>query len=149
MAHPLSHHHSPVALAVLAAFIAACSSSTGPTSVLNIRAHQAAWNGQKFMNYSYTYEFSAFNALANQPLRLEVRQDTVRSVVVLATGDSIDATYFPTIDALFAQALTAELDGSLTHIEFDAVLGYPTRIPYSAVPDALSSQQASALELAP
>jgi hypothetical protein len=107
------------------------------------------WNSQRLANYSYTYQFAAFSALAYQPLRVEVRQDTVRSVVVLATGESIVPTYFLTIDALFDRALGAAQNGSLTRIDFDSARSYPTLLAYAAVPDALSSQQASALQPLP
>ena len=107
------------------------------------------WKSQNLANYSYTYEFEAFHPLANQLLRLEVRQDTVRSVVVLATGASIVPTFFPTIDALFDQALRAAQNGSLTRIAFDPVRGYPTVLGYAAVPDALSAEQASDLQPLP
>ena len=145
----LSHLRGSVAVGSLAALILGCSSPTGPTSVQNILAHRAVWKGQGFANYSYTYQFEAFNAFANRPLRLEVRQDTVRSVVVLATGQNIVPTYFPTIDALFDRALDAAQNGSLTRIAFDPVRGYPTLLAYAAIPDALSSQQASALQPLP
>jgi uncharacterized protein DUF6174 len=135
-----------VARGSLAVLALACSNPAAPTSVQSILAHRAVWVGQGLTNYSYTYQFHAFNAFADQPLRLEVRQDTVRSVVVLATGQSISPAYFPTIDALFDRALGTAQNGSLTRIAFDAVRGYPTLLAYAAVPDALSSQQASALQ---
>ena len=148
MLGPLSHVRGSVVAGSLAALIA-CSNPTEPTSVTNILAHRAEWTNQKPANYSYTYQFAAFNAFAYQPLRVEVRQDTVRSVIVLATGASIVPTYFPTIDALFDRALGAAQDGSLTRIAFDPVRGYPTLLGYAAIPDALSSQQASALQPLP
>ena len=144
----LSQVRGSLAAGSLAALIS-CSNPTEPTSVLNILANRAEWTRRKPANYSYTYQFAAFNAFANQPLRVEVRQDTVRSVVVLATGDSIAPIYFPTIDALFDRALGAAQSGSLTRIAFDPVLGYPTLLTYAAIPDALSSQQASALQPLP
>ena len=149
MTNPHSHLRRSVAVASLAALILACSSSTGPASVESVIVHQAMWKDQKLTNYSYTYQFRAFNAFANQPLRLEVRGDTVRSVIILATGDSIDPTYFPTIDAIFDRALHAAQNGSLTRIAFDPVRSYPTLIDYEAFPDALSFEQVSGLESLP
>lgn len=148
MLGPLSHMRRSVVAGSVAAVLA-CSNPTEPTSVLNILAHRAEWTNQQLANYSYTYQFAAFNAFAYQPLRVEVRQDTVRSVVVLATGDTITATYFPTIDALFDRALAAAQNGSLTRIAFDPERSYPTLLDYAAIPDALSSQQASALQPLP
>lgn len=143
------HPFAAIAVGSLAILAVGCSTPTGPTPVQGILAHRAAWQAQHLVNYSYTYEFYAFNALANQPLRLVVRQDTVRSVIVVATGDSIPPTYFPTIDALFDRALAAEQNGSLTGIAFDPARSYPTHLRYAALPDALSSQQASAVQPLP
>jgi uncharacterized protein DUF6174 len=145
----LSYLRGSVAVGSLAASILACSSATAPTSAPNILEHRAEWRNQKLANYSYTYQFAALNAFAYQPLRVEVRQDTVRSVVLLATGASIPPIYFPTIDGLFDRALGAARNGSLTDIAFDPVRGYPTLLAYAALPDALASQQASALQPLP
>src|SRR5713101_3204002 len=145
MSGPLSRLSCSVAAGGVGLMVA-CSSPTSPTSVQSISAHRALWEGQRLTNYSYTYQFAAFTAFANQPLRLEVRQDTVHSVVVLATGQNIVPTYFPTIDALFDRAILAAQNGSLTGIAFEPVRGFPTLLSYAAIPDALSSQQASALQ---
>ena len=143
-------NHRSAAMACLAIFLAACSNPSSPrVSVQTVLAHQAIWRGQGLHNYSYTYEFVAFNRFANQPLQIDVRQDTVRSVVVLARGENLDPTHFPSIDGLFEQALGAAQNGSLTHIAFDPARGYPTVLGYQALPDALSSQQATDLQPTP
>ena len=132
------------------AILTACSNATGsllPEQI--ILEHRAVWEGQRLTSYSYTYEFWAFNRLAGQPLQLEVRADTVRSVMVVATGEVVDPRYFPTINSLFERALAAARDGSLTTVTFDGERGYPTSIRYAAIPDALSSQRASALQPLP
>ena len=129
--------------------MSACANPTGPgsiTSFQNIIAHRALWRAQNLTDYSYTYQFWAFNRFAGQPLQLEIRADTVRSVVVVATGDSINPAYFPTIDALFERALSAAKDGSLRRVAFDPVRGFPTALGYATVPDGLSSQEASDLQ---
>jgi hypothetical protein len=146
MSGPLSYLRGSVAMGSLAALILACSTPTDQASQGSILVHRAMWKAQNLANYSYTYEFYAFNFYAEKPLRLEVRQDTVRFAVVLATGDTIRAAYFPTIDMLFDRALQASQDGSLKRITFDPVRGYPTSLGYAAIPDALSSEQASALQ---
>jgi hypothetical protein len=149
MSQPLSRLLRDTAAVTLAAWTLSCSSPSGPR-FSSILLHQATWHAQKLVNYSYTYEFHAFNSLADQPLRLEVIQDTVRSVVVLATGERIaPATYFPTIDALFDAARRATQNGSLRAITFDPVRGYPTLLSYAALPDALSAQEASGLQPLP
>lgn len=147
----LSLRYGRGALGGLAVLVVACSgpSPTDLKTTADILAHQATWTHQGITSYSYTYEFTAFNVYAYKPLLVVVRQDTVRSVVDSATGDSITPTGFPTIDGLFENALTAAHDGILTHVEFDPVLGYPARLTYAVVPDGLSSEQASALRSAP
>ena len=69
MPHHDSHPHGPIVLGTLAAFALACSSSTAPTSVQSILSHQAEWTDLHLTSYSYTYQFHAFNAFADQPLR--------------------------------------------------------------------------------
>jgi hypothetical protein len=78
-----------VSIAPLLILMSACANPTGPgsiTSFQSIIAHRALWRAQNLTDYSYTYQFWAFNRLAGQPLQLEIRDDTVRSVVVVATG---------------------------------------------------------------
>ena len=150
MSRSLAHLRGSVAVGSLAGFILACSSATGPTSVPSILAHRAVWNSQRLANYSYTFQaFGGFMSGPRGPFQLEIRGDTVRVAVDLATGDSLVPTYFPTIDALFDRALDAAESGSLTDIVFDPVRSYPTRLAYAAVPDAVSLEQASALQPLP
>ena len=144
-----SRRYGRPALGGLAVLVVACSSTTGLRTSQDILAHQAQWINQGITSYSYTYEFTAYISYAYRPLRLAVRQDTVRSVVDLTTGDSINPAGFPTINGLFAYAISAAQRGTLSHIEFDAVRGYPSLVTYAVVPDGLSSQQASALQPAP
>jgi hypothetical protein len=132
---------------VVTAIAVACSSPTSPVSILE---HRATWQARALANYDYTYQFAAgfSSGPAGQPLRLQVRQDTVRSAQ-LFDGTPVGAGYLPTIDALFERALAAAKDGSLKSITFDPDLGYPTLIAYNAVPDAMQSEQATALQLQP
>ncbi len=146
MTRSRSRIRSTICLVPLA-LLTACANHTGSLlSVQTVLEHRAMWEAQGLTSYSYTYEFWAFNRFAGQPLRLEVRADTVRSVVVVATGEVVDPRYFPTINSLFERALAAARDGSLTTVTFDRQRGYPTGLGYAAVPDALSSERASALQ---
>jgi len=150
MSNSLAHLRRSVAVCSLAWLILACASPTGPTSVHDILAHRAVWDSQRLADYSYTYQtFGGFLSHPPGPLQIEVRGDTVRAVVDLATGDSLVATYLPTIDALFDRALAAAENGSLTGIVFDRVRGYPTRLDYAAVPDKAQSEQASSVQPIP
>lgn len=143
MLSALLHLRGSVIGAGLAVLLPACSSPTAPTSVQGILAHEATWAGQGLTSYSYTYRVVGF---ADLLFRLEVRQDTVRSAVVLATGESIPPGDFPTISALFDQALGAARNGSLTDATFDGARGYPTLLTYATVPDKVSLQQATDLQ---
>lgn len=132
---------------VVSVLVAGCSNPTSPQS---IDMRRARWKSHGLANYDYTYEFAAgfSSGPANQPLRLIVRQDTVRSAR-LSDGTPVTASYLPTIDALFDRALAAANDGSLKSITFDPDLGYPTMIAYVALPDRTQSEEASALQTQP
>ncbi|HUC39306.1 MAG TPA: DUF6174 domain-containing protein [Gemmatimonadales bacterium] len=132
---------------ITAAVITACSSPTSPD---NVRAHLADWKARGIVNYDYTYEIDGgfFNG-PHGPVRVEVRQDTVRSVILLADSTTLDPRSWPTIDALFNNALGAAHDGSLARITFDPVLAYPTLIQFDVVPDRVSALRASDLQTQP
>ena len=135
-----------LSVAVALSVIPACANLSGPpviTYIRSITAHRAQWQAQNLKDYSFTYQFWAFNRFAGQPLRLEVRDDTVRSVLVVATGEIVSPAYFPTIEGLFDRALAAAKSGSLRRVAFDAVRGFPTHLGYATVPDGLQSQDAS------
>jgi uncharacterized protein DUF6174 len=112
---------------------------------LDLNRHRAAWEAQGLTDYSYVYELDGFLInYAGKPIRLEVRQDTVRSAVVIATGDTL-AGHWPTIDDLFDQAAEAQHDDILKAITFDPVLSYPVRMDLSGPPDASGSVLAGQL----
>ena len=134
-------------VAALALTFVACSTPTSPSSD-DILAHRARWASHHLSDYVYTYEFSAFNAFADRAIRVEVHGDTVRSAVVVSTGQSLDASFVPTIDQLFDQAL-ANAGHSLRAITFDRALAYPAHMAFAGPPDALSDVQASALQALP
>ena len=141
-------------IALLAGPLVACHAPTSPSGIITnptpdqIVAQRAVWASHGLTDYSYTYEFFAFNAVAFQPIRLGVRQDTVRSAVLIATGRALVPvpTYFPTIDKLFDLALEVATAGSLRVIAFDPALRYPVHMEITAPPDALSGVEASALQ---
>ena len=156
MAHSFAIVRRSLPIAPVLIVMSACANPTAPgtapgsiPSFQSIIAHRALWRAQNLTDYSYTYQFWAFNRFAGQPLQLEIRDDTVRSVVVVATGDSINPAYFPTIEALFDRALAAAKDRSLRRVAFDPVRGFPTHLGYATVPDGLSSQEASDLQPRP
>ena len=140
-------------VALLAGPLFACHAPTSPSAVIanptpgQILAQRAVWAAHGLSDYAYTYEFHAFNAFADHPIRLGVRQDTVRSAVLTATGRILAVPdYFPTVDKLFELALADATAGSLRVIAFDPALGYPVHMQIAANPDALQSVEASALQ---
>ena len=142
-------------VALLAGSLIACHAPTSPGAIVianptpgQILAQRTVWAAHGLTDYAYTYEFHAFNAFADQTIRLGVRQDTVRSAVLMATGRVLapPPDFFPTIDALFDLALADATAGSLRLIAFDPALGYPVHIQIAANPDALQGVEASALQ---
>ena len=138
-----------VALLVLGA--AGCSSSTDP-QLDQVTRQRQLWTAHHLTRYSYEYEQTGFfNNISGRVIRLVVLADTVRSAVFVATGETVPgpAAQFPIVDSLFAQASRAAQSHSLTAIEFDAQLDYPTRIDLAGPPDASGSILASHLQPLP
>jgi hypothetical protein len=122
----------------------ACSTLTS-LALVDVNRHRAAWDAQGLTDYSYVYELDGFFInYAGKAIRLEVRQDTVRSAVVIATGDTL-AGHWPTIDDLFDEAAAAVDGGTLRAITYDAALGYPTRMDIAGPADGAGSVLASQL----
>jgi len=122
--YPLVHRHARRSIGRLPR-----TNQSQPLVIANptpgqVLAQPTVWAAHGLTDYSYTYEFVAFNAFANQAIRLGVRQDTVRSAVLLATGQVLASpTFFPTIDKLFDLALADATAGSLRVIAFDPAPG--------------------------
>lgn len=124
---------------------------TAPTQT-DLQRAQAAWKARGFSRYAYRYEtVGFFNAFDGRVMRLVVLSDTVRSAQFVATNDSVPVApaTMPTIDALFARAIAASVSGTLVSVTFDPILGYPTVIELSGLPDARGSILASAIEFLP
>ena len=144
-------HVRPVLVGIVI-YLAGCG--TGPTapSLTEIRQEQAAWVAHNLTRYAYRYMTSGFlNTLDGQAMRLVVLGDTVRSAQFVATNDSVPVVpaTLPTIDALFALAISAREGGTLVSAEFDSVLGYPRRLELSGPPDAGGVIIASKIEPLP
>src|SRR2546430_12518236 len=95
--------------------IAGCSHLPTAVRLGDIRAQRTMWNSQRPTDYTYDYELDGFFiSYAGQPLRLEVRADTVRTATFIASGRPLaGVSGLPTIDALFDQAQAAAQAGSL------------------------------------
>jgi hypothetical protein len=144
--------HARVALLGLAAVLAGCTHAPTSPHLSDIQRAQAAWKAHHLTRYAYRYETMGFSTrLDGQAMRLVVLGDTVRSAQFVTTNDSVPVVpaTLPTIDALFAQAIAADGDGTLVAVEFDSTFGYPTRLQLSGPPDASGVIIASNIELLP
>ena len=148
-------NRTPVRLAtvsLLAVATLACGSPSGPTSG-DLLAQRALWSRQGLKNYSYDYTETGFFICCTegQQMRLQVRNDTVVSAVLAATGQPVPGSppRLPTIDALFALAEQAARDHRLSGILFDPLLHYPVRIDLAGPPDASGSEFAAHVQRLP
>lgn len=136
---------------LLLAGLAACGSPTGP-ALGTVQEYRAMWLSHHLTKYAFDFETTGyFNAFSGHLIHLVVLNDTVRSAVFVATGDSVPAppATFATIDGLFNYAIAGVGDGSLTNIEADASLSYPRRLDFRGPPDASGSLLASNLQVLP
>jgi hypothetical protein len=107
-----------------------------------IEAARARWEAQQIHDYQFVYTQTGFNSiLTGKVARVMVFGDTVRSATDTLTGDSIPfaGSLIPSVGALFDEAVGAAGDGSLTGIQFDPQLSYPTRLDIAGPPDASGS----------
>ncbi|MEO8201774.1 MAG: DUF6174 domain-containing protein [Gemmatimonadota bacterium] len=138
-----------VVLPMLALF--ACNDSAAP-SVLDLQESRARWAHLHLTTYVYDFGMTGFfNNMSGHVFHVTVREDTVRSAVDLATGDSLPLLQagVPTIDALFEQAIAARNSGTLSDIQFDPIMRYPHVISLMGPPDASGSLAASHLQPLP
>jgi len=139
------------ALSLGTAAVAACGEPGAPIVTLSmVRAHRASWSAHALTSYAYEYKSTGFFICCThgQNIRLVVRNDTVVSAVIIATGQAVPGspTQFPTIDALFDRAELQVVAGRLSAIAFDGLLDYPTRMDIGGPPDASGSLFAAHVE---
>src|SRR2546430_16186094 len=108
--------------------IAACSHHPTAVRLDDIRAQRTRWNSQRPTDYTYDYELDGFFiSYAGQPLRLEVRADTVRTATFIASGRPLaGVSGLPPIDALFDRAEAAGKARSLEGGTYRAGNGFST-----------------------
>ena len=99
---------------------AACADATGPGSVISARV---LWNARKPPSYSYVTSYTCF-CLVTSPVGVQVVDGKVVSARITDTGEAVPTNNYFTIDELFDQITS----NPPTSVEFDARLGYPTRI---------------------
>jgi hypothetical protein len=131
--------------------LAACGDATGP-ALDDVLAHRATWSARHLNDYVYDYQATGFFILWDgQQIKLEVRNGAVASAVIAATGQPVPGSpsEFPTVEALFDEAVEAARDHTLRAISFDPDLGYPRRMDLAGPPDASGSVLAIDLQPLP
>jgi hypothetical protein len=128
-----------------------CGGPTAP-SFVELQQDSARWASHHLTKYAYDFETTGFfNNLTGQVIHLVVLDDTVRSAVFVATGDTVPvpAAGFSTVNGLFDRAFAALNAGTLAGIQIDSMLSYPRRIDITGPPDAGGSIVASNLQPLP
>jgi hypothetical protein len=145
-----ARHIMLIAIVIPLTTLLGCGATTPSETELEV--DRTRWASHHLTNYAYDYRTSGFfDNLAGQTVHLVVLGDTLRSAVVVATGDSLPVPNqaLATINEMFDLAISNRERGSLAGIEFDQVLGYPRRIDISGPADAAGSIMASSLQPLP
>jgi hypothetical protein len=140
-------------LAVLS-LVAGCSDSTEPrVSSADIVQHRAEWASHHLTRYAYDYILGNgfFINFAGHTMHIVVIGGVVSSVRDVTAGQDMpgDLSGWPTIDALFDEAMTAQSANALTAIHFDRTYAFPTEMDLAGPPDASGAVFASNLQLLP
>jgi hypothetical protein len=136
---------------LLVASLSACESPLSPSELLALSEAEARWARRSFQDYAFEIRRSCFcEPLVTQWAHVEVLGGVVSRVVLLETGAEVSSQErgrFPTVEGIFARIRAAAKDESLADIkvEFDPVLGYPTRVTFAAKPDILDGGSATYL----
>ncbi len=144
--------HRAAAAGISAALMALTACAGAPTSTKpdDIWAMQARWQSRNITNYRYDFDQGGFFNACPRPVHVYVSAASVDSAVVVATGERVTPAVVPmctpTIDGLFAGALSAAANGTLSRIRYDARYGYITEMVIAGPPDAGGYLAASSFE---
>ena len=130
-------------------FAAGCTGATDPGGTLAL--HRARWQARGIASYRFDFHQTGFFITCTGPLvRLHVTAGVIDAATDQSTGQPLPVNgCWPTIDQLFDRAAQAEQVGSLTSIDYDPTLDYPTRIEFAGPPDASGSDFVSNLQPTP
>jgi uncharacterized protein DUF6174 len=128
-----------------------CSSPFGPDEARELASARARWEARTFPDYTFETEHGCFCAPEQiGPVRITVRQGAIAEVTLLATGESVAADNWYTIEQLFDRIPLAAKEDGVEDVTaaYDPALGFPTNVGVrfgSDVLDAGSSYTVSAV----
>lgn len=132
-------------LPIILLFTAGCDDGLlDPAEQRALAAAEASWQRAALQSYRFEYRMSCFcDPATMQWMRISVQQGAVTEVVYADSTDVVPPLLegWPTVDELFARIHRLQNDGSAkvddVTVEFDASLGYPTRISVAMDEDVL------------
>lgn len=126
---------------MLVALLAACSSSTGPSSLVDLERARSRWEGRSFADYTFETRRDCFcTPELTGPVRITVVNDSIASVIDISTDSVIPypaAGNWYTVDDLFVvidSAIQHQATSSID-VTYDPDLGYPTTLEINPRPD--------------
>jgi len=142
-----------VVATMLAAAVAACSSTSTPSglgkpdislsadtvagagSLAELQQRRAAWVARGIDNYRYELRISCFCAGdIRRPVLVEVRSGAVSKVWDLETARPVaDVTPYPTITGLYDKAVEMRSGGGHVSVAYDTNLGFPARLEVGTI----------------
>jgi hypothetical protein len=127
-----THSRTGRAMLALAALllVGACGDATSPT--VEARSARVRWEHERPADYSFTLTrgCECLTPLVS-PVVVEVRGGVVRSLTYAGSGTAVDtrlASFFPTIDGLFAEIEDAAKRADHVDAEYDRGYGYPRHV---------------------
>jgi hypothetical protein len=104
--------------------------ATDPTlsNAAQLAVHRSEWQQQNI--HSYSFDYSVYGGYpGHPPVRIEVRADTVLSVVARSTGALLPSASWPTVDSLFSEIAHGIAAGNdQLQVQYNSNLGYPVDI---------------------
>lgn len=136
----------PVALALAAVILTACSDSTGPGDS-ELTAAEARWRLVQPASNSYVMrqQVQCFCGFAGSEFIVTVMNGAVSAATPAAPPqngfDTPPLTAFRTVDQLFSEVRnTLGKSGTLKDVTYDPVAGYPTRLSLDPLPNAIDDE---------
>jgi hypothetical protein len=119
-----------LATIALAIAVTACSDSSEPVD--DFESAEGRWEEGGNSSYAFTAERSCFCTEEGRgPVRITVVNGTITSVLMTASGASVNPESWFTIDGLF-DLIREQMETlpSRLEVEYHGTLGYPTKVTY-------------------